>query len=348
MKTLAALSHPHIVAIYDVGREGQTAYAVTELLDGETLAETLARGPLPIRKAVEYSAQIARGLAAAHDRGIVHRDLKPANVVVTSDGHVKVLDFGLARPTAAANDAATTANTSPGLVMGTVGYMAPEQARGLPVDHRADVFAFGCVIYELIAGRRAFDRGSVADTLSAILKEDPAPLSGTNLAVPPALERVVQRCLEKDPAERFQSARDLAFALDALSLGAIGPTSGQTATAPPRPWRGVGVRRRSGRRSRRGVRSRSRACAGRHESDANDHPADVRTRRDSHRAVCARLGNDCLRRALGRRSVEAVRRASGHGRIEAARSSERRPPRRLEDWRHAPLARTAVSHVMDV
>ena len=241
MKTLAALSHPHIVAIYDVGREGQTAYAVTELLEGETLAEILARGPLPIRKAVEYSAQIARGLAAAHDRGIVHRDLKPANVVVTSDGHVKVLDFGLARPTAAANDAATTANTSPGLVMGTVGYMAPEQARGLPVDHRADVFAFGCVIYELIAGRRAFDRGSVADTLSAILKEDPAPLSGTNLAVPPALERVVQRCLEKDPAERFQSARDLAFALDALSLGAIGPTSGQTATAPPRPWRGVGV-----------------------------------------------------------------------------------------------------------
>ena len=241
MKTLAALSHPHIVAIYDVGREGQTAYAVTELLEGDTLAEITARGPVPIRKAIEYGAQIARGLAAAHDRGIVHRDLKPANVVVTSDGHVKVLDFGLARTTAAANDAATTANTSPGLVMGTVGYMAPEQARGLPVDHRADVFAFGCVIYELIAGRRAFDRGSAADTLSAILKDDPAPLSSLNLTVPPALERVVQRCLEKDPAERFQSARDLAFALDALSLGATGPTSGQTATAPPRPWRGAGV-----------------------------------------------------------------------------------------------------------
>jgi eukaryotic-like serine/threonine-protein kinase len=241
MKTLAALSHPHIVAIYDVGREGQTAYAVTELLEGETLAEIVARGPVPIRKAIEYGTQVARGLAAAHDRGIVHRDLKPANVIVTSDGHVKVLDFGLARTTAAANDAATTANTSPGLVMGTVGYMAPEQARGLPVDHRADVFAFGCVIYELIAGRRAFDRGSAADTLSAILKEDPAPLSSLNVTVPPALERVVQRCLEKDPAERFQSARDLAFALDALSLGATGPTSGQTATAPPRPWRGAGV-----------------------------------------------------------------------------------------------------------
>ena len=241
MKTLAALSHPHIVAIYDVGREGQTAYAVTELLEGDTLAEIVARGAVPIRKAIEYGTQIARGLAAAHDRGIVHRDLKPANVVVTSDGHVKVLDFGLARTTAAANDAATTANTSPGLVMGTVGYMAPEQARGLPVDHRADVFAFGCVIYELIAGRRAFDRGSAADTVSAILKEDPAPLSSLNLKVPPALERVVQRCLEKDPAERFHSARDLAFALDALSLGATGPTSEQTATAPLRPRRGAGV-----------------------------------------------------------------------------------------------------------
>jgi hypothetical protein len=238
MKTLAALSHPHIVAIYDAGHDGSSAYAVTELLDGDTLADIVSRGPVPVRKAIEYGVQIARGLAAAHDRGIVHRDLKPANVIVTSNGHVKVLDFGLARA-AADSDGATTANTSPGLVMGTVGYMAPEQARGLPVDHRADIFAFGCVMYELLAGRRAFDRASAADTLSAILKEDPPPLSGVNLAVPPALERVVQRCLEKDPAERFESARDLAFALDALSMGAIGPASGPAAVTPPRRWRTI-------------------------------------------------------------------------------------------------------------
>ena len=241
MKTLAAVSHPHIVAIYDAGHHGSSAYAVTELLEGETLAEIVLRGPVPVRKAIEYGVQIARGLAAAHDRGIVHRDLKPANVIVTSNGHVKVLDFGLARTAAADTDGATTANTSPGLVMGTLGYMAPEQARGLPVDHRADIFAFGCVMYELLAGRRAFDRSSAADTLSAILKEDPAPLSGANIAVPPALERVVQRCLEKDPDERFQSARDLAFALDALSMGAIGPASGPATVAPPRRWRAITI-----------------------------------------------------------------------------------------------------------
>ena len=241
MKTLAVIPHPHILAIYDVGREGSTAYAVTELLEGETLADVVARGPVPVRKATEYGVQIARALAAAHERGIVHRDLKPANVMLTGDGHVKVLDFGLARSTTRADDSATGATTTPGLVMGTVGYMAPEQARGLPVDHRADIFAFGCVMYELIAGRRAFDRSSAADTLSAILKEDPAPLSGPTLMVPPALERVVQRCLEKEPAERFQSARDLAFALDALSLGATAPGIGPGPVTQPRRWRTVAI-----------------------------------------------------------------------------------------------------------
>jgi Tol biopolymer transport system component len=239
MKTLAALSHPHIVAIYDVGREpvdspgsltpGGIAYAVTELLDGETLEAIVSRGPVPIRKAVEWGVQIARALAAAHERGVVHRDLKPANVIVTNDGHVKVLDFGLARnvpSSAGAADAATISSTSRGMVMGTVGYMAPEQARGLSVDHRADIFAFGCVMYELVTGLRPFQRDNAADTLSAILKEDPPPLSAANVAVPPALDRVIQRCLEKNPAERFQSARDLAFALDALSSAAVSPTSG--------------------------------------------------------------------------------------------------------------------------
>jgi hypothetical protein len=236
MKTLAGLPHPHIVAIYDAGHEGTTAYAVTELLEGETLADVVARGPLPVRKALEYGMQIARALAAAHERGIVHRDLKPANVIATRDGHVKVLDFGLARPALAAAEVATAANTAPGLVMGTVGYMAPEQARGLVVDHRADVFAFGCVLYELIAGRRAFERATPADTMTAVLREDPPPLSSLGPAVPPALERVVLRCLEKEPAERFQSARDLAFALDALS-GTSGQTSGPTPAPPARAWR---------------------------------------------------------------------------------------------------------------
>jgi eukaryotic-like serine/threonine-protein kinase len=225
MKTLASLSHAHIVAIHDVGREGMVAYAVTELLDGETLAAILERGPVPVRKVVEYGIQIARALAAAHDRGIVHRDLKPGNVFVTGDGQIKVLDFGLARSTALAADGATMSSTTPGLVMGTVGYMAPEQARGLAVDHRADIFAFGCVIYELVSGRRAFQRGSTADTLSAILNEDPPPLSGTTAPVQPALDRLIQRCLEKNPAERFQSARDLAFALEGLSSGTGAPIS---------------------------------------------------------------------------------------------------------------------------
>ena len=235
MQTLAALSNPYIVAIYDVGKEGAIAYAVTELLDGETLAALVARGALPIRKTLEYGVQIAKGLAAAHDRGIVHRDLKPANIFVTSAGHIKVLDFGLARSVAASPaDGATRTDTSPGIVMGTVGYMSPEQARGQVVDHRADIFAFGCVMYELITGRRAFQRDSSADTLSAILKEDPPPISQVNAIAPPALERVVQRCLEKNPEERFQSARDLAFALDALSSGGTGAASGAIAAARPR------------------------------------------------------------------------------------------------------------------
>lgn len=237
MKTLASLSHPHIVAIHDVGRE-PFAYAVTELLDGDTLAAIVERGPVPVRKAIDYGTQMARALAAAHDRGIVHRDLKPANVFVTADGQIKVLDFGLARSTTAASgDGATISGTTPGVVMGTVGYMAPEQARGVAVDHRADVFAFGCVIYELVSGRRAFQRDSMADTLSAILKEEPAPLSGANLLVPPSLERLIQRCLEKNPAERFQSTRDLAFALEGLSAGSGAPvvlSGAAAANAPPR------------------------------------------------------------------------------------------------------------------
>ena len=245
MKTIGALSHPHIIAIYDVGQargsgaRDEIAYAVTELLEGETLAALIARGPVPVRKAIDYGVQIARGLAGAHERGIVHRDLKPENIFITTGGHVKVLDFGLARDAASAawaGDAQTAVQTNPGIVLGTVGYMAPEQARGLATDHRADIFSFGCVLYEMVSGHRAFRKESIADTLSAILKDDPPALSGTHVGVPPALERVVHRCLEKNPGERFQSARDLAFALDALTTSGGAVTGATVAVATPKPW----------------------------------------------------------------------------------------------------------------
>jgi serine/threonine protein kinase len=255
MQTLAALSHPHIVSIYDVGksfdshgslRTGPVAYAVTELLHGETLADITARGALPVRKAIDYGVQIARALGAAHERGIVHRDLKPGNVFVGSDGHVKVLDFGLARNAAAVDAGLTMTGTKPGMVMGTVGYMAPEQARGLAVDHRADIFAFGCVIYEMVSGRRAFERDSAADTLSAILKEDPPPLSGIAASVPPALDRVVQRCLEKTLRSGFNLHGIWRSRSTPCRRPAALPSAApQSAALPHRPFDGEGSPRRA-------------------------------------------------------------------------------------------------------
>jgi eukaryotic-like serine/threonine-protein kinase len=242
-----ALNHPNVLAVHDVGRHDGAPFVVSELLEGETLREKLRGAPLPQRKAVDYASQIARGLAAAHERGIVHRDLKPENVFITSDGRAKILDFGLAKLTQADGGQSQTEiptrrmDTDPGTVMGTVGYMAPEQVRGRKVDHRADIFSFGAVLYEMLAGRRAFRGESAADTLSAVLREDPPPLSESNRNVAPALERLVLHCLEKDPAARFHSANDLAFALEALS-GAT-HLSGEQAT-PTRALAGRGVRRR--------------------------------------------------------------------------------------------------------
>jgi eukaryotic-like serine/threonine-protein kinase len=222
-KAVAALSHPNILLIFDFGREGTTVFAVMELLDGETMRQKLA-APIPIRKAVEYGVQIARGLAAAHAKGIVHRDLKPENVFVTADGRIKILDFGLARQTLgfAGSDATVPPtierHTDPGTVLGTVGYMSPEQARGEPGDQRSDLFSLGVVLYELVSGRRAFQRDTAAETLTAILRDDPPELAAASASdVPPALARVIQHCLEKNPAERFQSASDVAFALENLS-----------------------------------------------------------------------------------------------------------------------------------
>jgi len=227
-KAAAALNHPNILAVYQMGTYAGVPYLVSELLEGKTLTESIRRGPLPLRKAIDYGVQIAHGLAAAHEKGIVHRDLKPDNLFVTKDGRVKILDFGLAKliqPKESLPNVAPTI-TMPGVAMGTVGYMAPEQVRGLATDHRADIFAFGAILYEMVMGKRTFERPTSADTMSAILNEEPPPISELAPDTPVALERVVRRCLEKNPEQRFQSASDLAFALQALSDPGISPPSG--------------------------------------------------------------------------------------------------------------------------
>ena len=222
-KVLSALNHPNVLAIYDVGEENGVRFLVSEFLEGQSLRDTLAVGTLSRRRLIEYALDVAKGLAAAHEKGIVHRDLKPDNIFITRDDRVKVLDFGLAKqvPDAASDSATMTGAvpTIPGTVMGTVGYMSPEQVRGLPLDHRSDIFSFGAVLYEMASGTRAFRGDSSVETMNAILKEEVPELSESGVHVSPGLERIIRRCLEKKPERRFQSASDLAFALDALSAG---------------------------------------------------------------------------------------------------------------------------------
>jgi serine/threonine protein kinase/Tol biopolymer transport system component len=235
-KAVAALSHPNILAIFDFGRDGEIAFAAMELLEGETLRERLVGSALPARKALEIAAQVATGLAAAHARGIVHRDLKPDNLFLTHDGQVKILDFGLARQSelhgsksqllAAPTMAAAAPGTEPGAVLGTVGYMSPEQVRGETADHRSDLFALGVVLYEMLTGRRAFAHGSAVETMSAILREEPPEIETLGERFSPALARLLQHCLEKRPDERFQSARDLAFDLKSLATGGSSSRAG--------------------------------------------------------------------------------------------------------------------------
>jgi serine/threonine protein kinase len=227
-RVVAALSHANVLALHDVGSQDGVDYAVFELLEGQTLRQRLESGPLPVSKAVDYGVQICQGLAAVHARGIVHRDLKPDNIFLTRNGQVKILDFGLAKLGQRGLgflDGGSHARTptEPGLLVGTCGYMAPEQARGRSADARSDIFSVGAVLYEMLSGRRAFSGQTPADTLAALLTQDPPEISAIARAIPRALERVVRRCLERNPEERFQSARDVAFGLQAVSEAGVPP-----------------------------------------------------------------------------------------------------------------------------
>ena len=223
-RAVAALNHPNILAIYDVGTHNGAPFLVSELLEGESLRALLERGALSQRKVIHYGVQIAQGLAAAHDKGIIHRDLKPENLFITKEGRAKILDFGLAKLALAQSEAAsgygatmTGAATVAGVVMGTASYMAPEQVRGETVDPRTDIFALGAVLFEMISGRQVFHRDTAAETMTAVLKEDVPELEVSQAAIAPALDRIVRRCLEKSAEQRFQSAKDLSFALGVLS-----------------------------------------------------------------------------------------------------------------------------------
>jgi serine/threonine protein kinase/Tol biopolymer transport system component len=242
-RATSALNHPNILAIHDLGTHDGAPYVVSELLEGETLRERIGATALPLRKAVDYGSQIARGLAAAHEKGIVHRDLKPDNLFITKDGRAKILDFGLAKLVGGdmltegeTNTAGLAKGTDAGKVLGTVGYMSPEQVRAQPVDHRSDIFSLGAVLYEMFSGKRAFRGASAVETMNAILKEDPPSLSETNRQLPPGLERIVSHCLEKSPEERFQSARDIAFDLEHVSSpSATGSMPALTGSRRKRP-----------------------------------------------------------------------------------------------------------------
>jgi serine/threonine protein kinase/Tol biopolymer transport system component len=218
-RAVAALSHPNILAIHDIGRDHDVTFAVTELLEGETLRDRIHAGRISIRKALDFAGQIAQGLAAAHAKGIIHRDLKPENIFLTQDGHAKILDFGLAKmqPVAGTDQTHTAAPTDPGTVMGTTGYLSPEQAQAKPIDTRSDIFAFGSVLYEMITGTRAFKGDSTIDTLHSIVHNEPPPVGSVASDVPAELRRILDKCLAKDPDDRYQSTRDLVVDLKNLA-----------------------------------------------------------------------------------------------------------------------------------
>jgi TolB-like protein/Tfp pilus assembly protein PilF len=246
---VASLSHPNILAIHDFGRENGSVYAVTELLEGDTLRGRMSGGALPQHQALGYALQIAAGLAAAHEKGVVHRDLKPENLFVTRAGHVKILDFGLAKKVDETvsedhtNAPTGSGHTAPGTVLGTAGYMSPEQVRGLPVDARSDIFSFGTILYEMLSGKKAFKRDTASDTMAAIMRDEPPELSESGKNIPIALDHIVKHCLEKDRNSRFQSARDVAFALTEASAPTTAVTSGVhiIREKPGAPWRNLAI-----------------------------------------------------------------------------------------------------------
>jgi serine/threonine protein kinase len=353
------LNHPGILSVYDVGMHQGAPYVVSELLEGETLRSAMRTG-LPARRALDFARQIAEALAAAHDKGIVHRDLKPDNLFVSRDGRIKILDFGLAKLTQPLEldptRAADPTDTQAGVVLGTAGYMSPEQARGEPADHRSDIFSVGAVLYEMAAGRPAFTRGSAAETIAAILKEDPPTPFSPDTS--PALERVVLRCLEKHPEARFQSARDLAFTLRELADSTSSGTSPRAAAGGARRRAGgpiLPTHRRSRRRPARGadqpaVRRRGRpvarrqhhrlrGAANRRQRAADLHPPPrsrrgggaARHNKRGHPVLLARRPVDCLLQRPqaeadtgdGRRRADACRRARTARRLVGRRRHDR-------------------------
>ncbi|OLC97957.1 MAG: hypothetical protein AUH86_06140 [Acidobacteria bacterium 13_1_40CM_4_58_4] len=237
-RAAGALNHPNILAVFHMGTYEGAPYLVSELLQGETLRQAVKRGPLPIRKVIDYGVQIARGLEVAHEKGIVHRDLKPENLFLTRDGRIKILDFGLAKltqPLQSSEFGTTTVSTGtdPGVIMGTVGYMSPEQVRGGSNDHRTDIFAFGAVLYEMLTGKRAFQKPTATETMTAILKEDPQNILDLVPNLPLGLQRILQRCLEKEPEQRFHSAGDLAFVLDSAADSSVSGQRSVLVSTPP-------------------------------------------------------------------------------------------------------------------
>jgi serine/threonine protein kinase len=239
-RAVAALNHPNILSIHDTGEHRGIPYAVTELLEGETLSDRLRSGPLAPKRATEIAAQVADGLAAAHARGVVHRDIKPENVFLTNDGRAKILDFGIARIGPKPGDitarVAAVRGSSAQFVMGTAGYMSPEQVRGRPIDFRTDVFSLGACFYEMLTSRRAFDRPSVVETMTSVLKDDPTKFPETE-KIPDELRRFVFRCLEKDPADRYQTARDLMLDLRAYQAEQLREAAERVTFRTEPPWK---------------------------------------------------------------------------------------------------------------
>ena len=337
-RSASALNHHNIVTVHEIGTSDATIYIAMELVDGKTLREVLQGGPLPTKRLLDIAYQIADGLAKAHAAGIVHRDLKPENVMVTKDGVVKILDFGLAKLLKTQNEEVSNIPTATraGTVMGTVGYMSPEQASGRPLDFRSDQFSLGSILYEMATGKRAFQRGTSAETLTAIIREETEPVERLNAAMPAPFRWIVERCLQKDPEERYASTRDLAQDVrsvrehlsDVSASGEVARGTGPRrarAEPPPDPARGA-----VGRRAARGARRRDAPPEAFRQDGAALLPADhLRQRHDPRGALRAGRPDDHLQRGLGRQSDQALPEASLEPRLAPAGAAEREPARDL-------------------